>query len=245
MSTPVEIGPAHRPLTGGGVDLRLHPAPFACVSAIQAPDHGGVSPVWTANPGVSLRKSCHVPRGRSPASYSGQSRLLAGASRRSRLGRLVKALVLPGAEADAAVVHLPVNTAVGLPSRDDSRRGARAREHLIAGKPHRRATGVGAPKTMSPYVTWAYWWMRPPSRSRRGTRPAVPSPTCGYTRGIRQVYRRSGGQDHFVASALPDSCAGTDEDYGPCPPSMRVPDAALRSAETFSSAGDDRLPALV
>src|SRR5205807_5129514 len=45
--------------------------------------------------------------------------------------------------------------------------------------------------------------------------------------------RRSSGQDHFAASALPDSRAGTGGDYGSCPPPMRVPDPALRSAGTF------------
>jgi len=100
---------------------------------------------------------------------------------------------------------------------------------------------VGA-ETVSPNVTWAYWWMRPPRRSRRRTRPAAPSPARGYIRGIRQVCRRSSGQDHFAASALADSCAGTGGDYGSYPPPMRIPDPALRSAGTFIKYDGDHLP---
>ena len=41
------------------------------------------------------------------------------------------------------------------------------------------------PKTVSPYVTWEYWRMRPPGQSRRRTRPAAPQ-----ARGYTEVYGR-------------------------------------------------------
>jgi hypothetical protein len=44
MSTPFEIRPAHLPLIGGGVDLRLRRDPLACVSAIQGPMTGASPP---------------------------------------------------------------------------------------------------------------------------------------------------------------------------------------------------------
>ena len=87
------------------------------------------------------------------------------------------------------------------------------------------------PKTVSPYVTWAYWWLRSASRSRCRTRHAVPSPTRGYIRGLRQVYRRLSGQDHFAASALPDSGPVLVEITDRVHPPMRVPDPTLRLAE--------------
>ena len=33
----------------------------------------------------------------------------------------------------------------------------------------RRRVALWVPKTMSPHATWAYSWIRPPSRSRRST----------------------------------------------------------------------------
>ncbi len=84
------------------------------------------------------------------------------------------------------------------------------------------------PKTVSPYLTWAYWWLRSASRSRRRTR--LPSPTRGYIRGIRQEYRRLSGQDHFAASALPDSGPVLVEITDRVHPPMRVPDPTLRLA---------------
>jgi hypothetical protein len=59
----------------------------------------------------------------------------------------------------------------------------------------------------------------------------VPSPTRGYIRGIRQVYRRLSGQDHFAASALPDSGPVLVEITDRVHPPMRVPDPTLRLAE--------------
>jgi len=100
---------------------------------------------------------------------------------------------------------------------------------------------VGAENCVTVYDPGVFV-VRPPSRSRRRTRPAAPSPAGGYIRGTRQVYRRSSGQDHFAAFALPDSCTGTGEDYGSCPPPMPVPDPALRSAGTFIKRGGDHLP---
>jgi len=39
------------------------------------------------------------------------------------------------------------------------------------------------PKTVSPYATWAYSWIRPPNRSRHSTRIPVTS-ACGYARNV-------------------------------------------------------------
>ena len=66
--------------------------------------------------------------------------------------------------------------------------GMPARAPPIIGRKSTRATHrLWVPKTVSPYVTWAYWWLRSASRSRCRTRHAVPSPKRGYIRGIRQV----------------------------------------------------------
>ena len=37
-------------------------------------------------------------------------------------------------------------------------------------------SGVWVPNILSPYATWAYSWIRPPSRSRRRTRTFCPYP---------------------------------------------------------------------
>jgi len=91
------------------------------------------------------------------------------------------------------------------------RRGARHGPQTGPARAARPGAGPGAgagylpgrlwaPETLSPYATWVYSWIRPSSRSRRRTRPAVPSPTRGYIRGIQQVDRSSSGQHHFAAS---------------------------------------------
>jgi len=54
---------------------------------------------------------------------------------------LINALILPAAKAEARALDLPLNTPIRLTSRDDGCGGARAREHLVASKAHRRATG--------------------------------------------------------------------------------------------------------
>ena len=37
---------------------------------------------------------------------------------------------------------------------------------------------VWVPETVPLFMTWVYWWMRPPGRPRRRTRPAAP--ICEY-----------------------------------------------------------------
>ncbi len=69
-----------------------------------------------------------------------------------------------------------------------------------------RRRSLWVPKTVSPHMTWAYWWLRPPSRSRRRTRPAVPSSARrvhpGYTAGTSEV-QRPGPFRHFRATGFP------------------------------------------
>src|SRR5690348_7731646 len=47
-----------------------------------------------------------------------------------------------------------------------------------------QVNGLWVPKTVSPYATWAYSWIRPPSRSRRRTRTFAPGAGgCGRPAG--------------------------------------------------------------
>jgi hypothetical protein len=60
------------------------------------------------------------------------------------------------------------------------------------------ATSLWVPKTVSPYVTWVYWWMRPPGRPRRRTR------TAARYASTPEVYGRYiGGPAARIISPLP------------------------------------------
>jgi hypothetical protein len=92
--------------------------------------------------------------------------------------------------------------------------------------------GVGVPKTLSRHATWAYSWIRPPSRSCRRTLILLPAADGSCDRaGSSEVHGRyTDGPALTAMLRLPcyvDASSRHSGDYAPCLPLERGSGGAL------------------